>query len=556
MSDDNSKSLSDEEKPDASSEQLSQPPIPDTLNDQLPPQKPKSNMPLIGGGVGCVLLLLCLGLLGGSGLIFYFSNASEAESSTSGSDGVSSEVVLQENDETEVVPKEIETSESEAVSSTAVDELTESQETGSETSDSSTAANFTTLTPEFGDITFSLDTTATGDPVEPGFLFEAGITTLHAAFDYANLTPNHRWTQVWYHNGNEISSTSQPWLEGKSGLFDYVIEAGGEPLATGEWTLEFYLDDELLTAGSFVIENPDEILETSEADDSIDIAKVYKLAYTKWNGEKHDLFIGDTNGNNERFIMSRAAGPSWSPNGRYLFFFGEEGVDQQYVNGVMYPLAGVATGIARVTVVPPPANVEQIEIFQGRGWNDGTGRWASVSPDGKMVTYDGDRGGGRRLYFLGSDANQQFRFEIIGEQADWSPDSRKVTYRSGRDNKTGIWISNRDDTGHTPITIGGADSFPTWSADGKTIAFSRDEGGNVDIYTVNVNGGNLTRLTTASGHDTLPVFLPNGDLVFRSARTGGWAIWKMKGDGSEQTMIIADAPVGPEWSGSKMDVLR
>ena len=90
----------------------------------------------------------------------------------------------------------------------------------------------------------------------------------------------------------------------------------------------------------------------------------------------------------------------------------------------------------------------------------------------------------------------------------------------------------------------------------KPIAFSRDVGGNVDIYRVDVDGSNLTRLTDAFGHDTLPVYLPDGELVFRTARTGSWSIWKMKADGSNQTQIIANAPVGPDWAFSRMSVLR
>jgi TolB protein len=173
-----------------------------------------------------------------------------------------------------------------------------------------------------------------------------------------------------------------------------------------------------------------------------------------------------------------------------------------------------------------------------------------------MIAYDGDRGGGRRVYFLGTDANQQFRYEIIGEQADWSPDNQKIVYRSGRNNQVGLWISNRTDSGHFRLTSGGTDSFPAWSPDGQTVAFSRDAGGNVDIYTVKIDGTELKRLTETPGQDTLPLYLPNGDLVFRSARNGRWGIWKMKGDGSNQVEIIPNAPVGPEWSFSRMDVLR
>ena len=111
------------------------------------------------------------------------------------------------------------------------------------------------------------------------------------------------------------------------------------------------------------------------------------------------------------------------------------------------------------------------------------------------------------------------------------------------------------DSGHTLITNGGSDSFPAWSPDGETIAFSRDEEGNTDIYTVNIDGSNLQRLTDAPGPDTLPTYTPDGQIIFRSARTGNWGIWKMNGDGADQTEIIPDANVGVDWTFSRMSVL-
>jgi hypothetical protein len=499
------------------------------------PQKSNSqrSLVLMIGGVGCVLFL-CIGVLAGSGFLFFIS--SRTDTASAGNETIAEEIELPQLDVFAESPTE--------------------DESGAKITETEIDSTSTGPAPEMSAITFALETTANGEPVESSFTFEAGITQLHAVFDYTNLTPNHTWTQVWYHNGNEVSSTSQPWPEGEAGSYDYLIEAGGDPLPVGDWALEFYIDDELLTAGSFVIEGQEETLETGELPDPANLPKVYKLVYPKWNGEKHDLYVGDTNGSQEQFIMGRAAGPSWSRDGQYIFFYGEEGVDQQVVNGTVYPLPGATNGIVRLDASPLPAGVRQLQLYQGHGWNDGTARGANISPDGAMIAYDGDRGGGRRIYFLGTAANQQFRYEIIGEQADWSPDSQKIVYRSGRNNQFGIWISNRNDSGHLRITSGGTDSFPTWSPDGQTIAFSRDAGGNVDIYTVNVDGTNLQRLTDAPGHDTLPLYLPNGDLVFRSTRSGRWSIWKMKGDGSEQVEIISNAPVGPEWSFSKMAVLR
>ena len=153
--------------------------------------------------------------------------------------------------------------------------------------------------------------------------------------------------------------TNLPWLEAETGLFEYVIEAGGEPLPAGEWALEFYVAGELLSAGSFLIESNEAPLDTAEVPDLSDLPKVYKLAYTKWNGEKHDLYVGDTNGDREQFILRGGAGPSWSRDGRYIFFYGEEGVDQQLINGTRHPLPGVTNGIIRLDASPLPATVAQ-----------------------------------------------------------------------------------------------------------------------------------------------------------------------------------------------------
>jgi len=496
-------------------------------------QQTKMGLWLLGGSAGCALLL-CLGLFIAGGMILLLWPFDDTPLTNEGhlNDKSTSTVEDRETPQDSSAPDALNTAPPDTGNLAATD------------------------TPEIGPLAFALEVTDEGEPVEAGATFTEGIAQIHAVFAYANIPPDATWTHVWYHNGAEVLRSSQPWLEADAGVFDYVVEAGGEPLPAGPWTLEFYIEGELLTSGSFVIDGKDETLTTANSLAFPDTPKVYKLVYPKWNGEKHDLYVGDTNGSQEQFILSRAAGPSWSPDGRYIFFYGEEGVDQQVVNGAVYPLPGVTNGIARLNASPLPANISQIQLFQGHGWNDGTARWANVSPDGTMIAYDGDRGGGRRIYFLGSNANHQFRYEIIGEQADWSPDSQKIVYRSGRNNQTGLWISRRNDTGHTRLTTGGTDSFPSWSADGRTIAFSRGVGGNVDIYTINLDGSDLKRLTDTPGHDTLPAYLPNGDIVFRTARAGRWEIWKMRGDGSDQTLIIPNAPVGPDWAFCKMGVLR
>jgi TolB protein len=80
-----------------------------------------------------------------------------------------------------------------------------------------------------------------------------------------------------------------------------------------------------------------------------------------------------------------------------------------------------------------------------------------------------------------------------------------------------------------------------WSLDGKTLAYCAERNGEFDIYTIPVDGGEETRLTTAPGLDDGPDYSPDGKYIyFNSERTGRMQIWRMKPDGSEQEQITSD----------------
>jgi TolB protein len=98
-------------------------------------------------------------------------------------------------------------------------------------------------------------------------------------------------------------------------------------------------------------------------------------------------------------------------------------------------------------------------------------------------------------------------------------------------------------TGGTPrrITTNGPSYWHGWSPDGRTLAYCAERNGEFDIYTIPVEGGEETRLTTAPGLDDGPDYSPDGKYIyFNSERTGPMQIWRMKPDGSEQTQITSD----------------
>ncbi|MGB5007572.1 MAG: hypothetical protein WBO39_11600, partial [Ferruginibacter sp.] len=68
----------------------------------------------------------------------------------------------------------------------------------------------------------------------------------------------------------------------------------------------------------------------------------------------------------------------------------------------------------------------------------------------------------------------------------------------------------------------GVESFPKFSPDGRTIAFSGNYDGNSDAYTIPVNGGVPLRLTSHGFPDRVVDWTPDGKrILFASGRESG-----------------------------------
>jgi hypothetical protein len=82
-----------------------------------------------------------------------------------------------------------------------------------------------------------------------------------------------------------------------------------------------------------------------------------------------------------------------------------------------------------------------------------------------------------------------------------SPDGQRVAY--GKDGD--IFVVNADGSQNTRVTNDPThDSFPLWSPDGQRIAFARDGDGTRFLYVMNADGSQQTQLTNSSVNNFLP----------------------------------------------------
>jgi TolB protein len=124
-----------------------------------------------------------------------------------------------------------------------------------------------------------------------------------------------------------------------------------------------------------------------------------------------------------------------------------------------------------------------------------------------------------------------------------------------------IWVMNADGTERTRLTEDPAEDLdPAWSPTGTHIAFASDRGpgsGGNDIYVVEVESGVTMRLTTGGGIDEYPTWAPEGGRIAYACGRGrlpegvaNFEICVMNGDGSEQQQLTDADGVSdyPAWA--------
>ena len=151
-------------------------------------------------------------------------------------------------------------------------------------------------------------------------------------------------------------------------------------------------------------------------------------------------------------------------------------------------------------------------------------------------------------------------FYIDDISPTYSPDGKKIAFESFRSGASEAYTMNADGSGVSPrlTTVLGTDSPSGWSADGSKIYFrSTRTGNNPQIWSMNADGSNQTNLSKLPGvADSVPNGSPDGTkIVFQSTRDGGAdndrEIYSMNPDGSGVTRLTNNPggdDLNPNWS--------
>jgi Tol biopolymer transport system component len=183
---------------------------------------------------------------------------------------------------------------------------------------------------------------------------------------------------------------------------------------------------------------------------------------------------------------------------------------------------------------------------------------AAWSPNGKRIVFTSYRNHPEEsglwngeLYVMNADGSQETRLtanEVDDGQPTWSPDGRRIAFVRRPDMLTeDLYVMNADGRGVTRLSTGNPNNTgPSWSPDGARIAFHSWSGSGPSyggIHVVDPDGSNLVELTSppASAGDFLPAWSPDGAKIAFWRASSSLAVYVVNADGTGETMLAATA---------------
>jgi TolB protein len=132
----------------------------------------------------------------------------------------------------------------------------------------------------------------------------------------------------------------------------------------------------------------------------------------------------------------------------------------------------------------------------------------SICGDGSTFTFTSDRSGTPQVYLSTLDGGEPRRLTYQGSYNTapaFSADCKKIAYESRQGNGFQIFVIDADGGGARQLTKSGSNEAPSWSPDGRYIAYSSGRSGYSRIYLMRaLDGYVIGPLTEGEGNDSSP----------------------------------------------------
>jgi TolB protein len=165
------------------------------------------------------------------------------------------------------------------------------------------------------------------------------------------------------------------------------------------------------------------------------------------------------------------------------------------------------------------------------------------SPTTQDITYMAQRLGEQpRVQVINLETGAR---QIVGNFPDmtssprFSPNGQRIVMSLQQGGNANIYLMDLGSRTTTRVTSTAAiDTSPSFSPDGSQIVFESDRGGQQQIYVMGADGANARRISFGEGSYSQPAWSPRGDYIAFTKRTrGGFGIGVMKPDGSGERIL-------------------